>query len=253
MLHGCFESATLYPTHMLSSWKSISLYSTKMISHNESDTSRGEINQQFYLNIMPACSQSYMDHRCALSQMGALGGHASLVSTLRPCSGSGSCEEVVQYWTKMRMMYGRTGVVKLALELAWNWQTTWGQIGGVGVSWHICQDAQCGQIHPIGPSHAKSRQVACHLPDEDTSIHSSMRLVLFYSISCLPYVQANPILSQLVYGPGFKGIIPPYPCTQKSKVLSCFSIDRLAMLPAVLNLIFVFHIDVVLLSHKCKS
>jgi hypothetical protein len=38
--------------------------------------------------------------------------------------------------------------------------------GGVSVTWHICQDAQCGQPHPIRASHAESRQVACHLPDD---------------------------------------------------------------------------------------
>jgi hypothetical protein len=40
------------------------------------------------------------------------------------------------------------------------------RLGEVGVSWHICQDAQCAQIHPIGPSQAKSCQVTCHLSDE---------------------------------------------------------------------------------------
>ena len=33
------------------------------------------------------------------------------------------------------------------------------------MSWQIGQDAQCGQALPIGASHAKSRQVTCHLPD----------------------------------------------------------------------------------------
>ena len=56
------------------------------------------------------------------------------------------------------------------LDMSWHW--TWYEfgklLGGVGVSWHICQDAQGRQTHPIGPSYAKSRQVTCHLPDADT-------------------------------------------------------------------------------------
>jgi len=43
--------------------------------------------------------------------------------------------------------------------------------------WHICQDPQCGQTPPIGPSHTKSHQVTCHLPDIDILRQLSVKRV----------------------------------------------------------------------------
>ena len=53
---------------------------------------------------------------------------------------------------------------KLSEQLGGTWQTA-SIFGRVGMSWHIYQDAQCGQTLPIGPSHAKSHQITCHLPN----------------------------------------------------------------------------------------
>ena len=46
----------------------------------------------------------------------------------------------------------RVEIGGLGKRLGHAWQTH----GGVAMSWHFCQGTQCGQTHPIGPSHANS-------------------------------------------------------------------------------------------------
>jgi hypothetical protein len=56
----------------------------------------------------------------------------------------------------------------LALTLANGLGAVGETIGGVariGVSWLICQGAQCSQAYPIGSSHTKSCHFTCTLPD----------------------------------------------------------------------------------------
>jgi len=100
-----------------------------------------------------------MDHHCAPSQMGASGGHASLVSTLRPCSGSGSCEEVVQYWTKNANDVRKDGMVELALELAWRLARLGGNLGVLaclGIFAKMPNAAKYTQLGQVTPSSVSS-------------------------------------------------------------------------------------------------
>jgi hypothetical protein len=60
--------------------------------------------------------------------------------------------------------------LELALELALRLVSGFEPLGRVAVSW---QDTQCGQTHPIESSHAKSRQVTCHLPDASAGFDAS--------------------------------------------------------------------------------
>ena len=57
--------------------------------------------------------------------------------------------------THTRTRNYRVEIGGLGEQLGHAWQTH----GGVAVSWHFCQGTQCGQTHPIGPSHANSRVI----------------------------------------------------------------------------------------------